>query len=593
MCSRAPTVGLAIAPIRGDQGTPSQPPRISGTDNGTEPSHLELHRTLGAPRKGVSKGPRMNTGTGAAKPNAALARLVQRSDFNQASSATASQRNIVMDAGYFLTCSTNKEWVSTCMANEEFLRQCMEQRDRLQLLLSNTERDTLFKETPTATITPSDEVSSMYEEFPTITSSLHQECKDQGGPVLGNKNDNGWDTVRRKRKRNEKAAEQRELSEGRVQKPPTQTVVLRPICKRNVEDFTTKELRTAIEKIGVNNVDDFTVHRHEKANTIAITTRNSSLVSKFLQIKEIPNEQHGPLAVQPYKAVSSNETRGVIYLNSAHDEPETLVEDLRCYTHRIVAARALGMKKKTILVTFEGKTLPRHVRYVFEVYRVSDYRPRPLVCFGCHQIGHKADVCPIKIKRCGSCGHEHGEVEECQAPPNCVNCDGTHVATSNDCPKRKIPPRNNTRRKNQRTMSATQGDTYTPLSQRTLTPTPSQPTMVSMNNQWANTVRMHKGPTDPARSLYPLTLSSTANTQKRQPGQQSPTSQLPRIPSRDPLDWEVRFAALSRRVEDGFASVQSNTSRIERLESLAMEILTKVNSIGEKFDQFLDPNHGR
>ncbi|CAN7938870.1 unnamed protein product, partial [Ixodes hexagonus] len=146
-------------------------------------------------------------------------------------------------------------------------------------------------------------------------------------------------------------------------------------------------------------MDDFTVHRHGKTDNLAITTKNSLLASKFLEIKSIPNEKLGPQEVQPYKALSSNEIRGVIYLYSAHDEPETLVKELKCNTHRIVAARALGVKKKTILITFEGRTLPRHVRYVFEVLRVAEYRPRPLVCFRCHRIGHKADVCPAEIQR--------------------------------------------------------------------------------------------------------------------------------------------------------------------------------------------------
>ncbi|XP_040072526.1 uncharacterized protein LOC120850721 [Ixodes scapularis] len=205
----------------------------------------------------------------------------------------------------------------------------------------------------------------------------------------------------------------------------------------NVEDFSTKEIRAAIGKTGVKNMSDFTVYRNEKANTIAITTRNSLLAEKFLQIREIPTERQGPREVQPYKALGSNKVRGVIYLHSPHDDPETLVNELICNTHKIVAARALGIKKRTILITFEGRTLPRHVRYAFEVYRVAEYRPRPLVCFGFHQIGHKAVVCPNNIRRCGSCGQEHGEVEDCQAAPKCVHCHGAHVAASNKCPKKK------------------------------------------------------------------------------------------------------------------------------------------------------------
>ncbi|KAG0435325.1 hypothetical protein HPB47_018559 [Ixodes persulcatus] len=267
------------------------------------------------------------------------------------------------------------------MANQAFLRKCMEQREKLQSLLSKNEENNGSKESQTEMTPLRDEVSATNEDFPSLQGSSHQTREEQHGPIIDDNNDDGWDTVRRKRKQDQAAAGQRESFDKNVPKPRTQTVVLRPVCKHNIEDFSTKELRTAIEKIGVNNVDEFTLHRHGKANTIAITSRNSSLFSKFLQITEIPNEQHGQLAVQPCKAMSSNEVRGVIYLNSPHDHPAALVNELRCNTHKIVSARALGIKQNTIIMTIEGKTVSRHVRYVFEVYKVSEYRPRPLVCY--------------------------------------------------------------------------------------------------------------------------------------------------------------------------------------------------------------------
>lgn len=535
----------------------------------------------------------MNVGTGAAKPTAVLTQAIQASIAIPAASAATSQHRIVIDGEYFRTCAANKEWVSTCIANQDFLRQCMEQRERLQVFLPNPELDDGSRDSTAAKSTHCGEIStSMDEDFPPLPSGLDCQHNEQRGPVIGRKNEGAWQTAGSKRKHSDIGEEQRESSEGRIQRPPMQTVVLRPVCKRKVEEFSTKELRAAIEKIGVKHVDEFTVHRHEKANTIAITTRNSFLASKFLQIKEIPNAQLGPQAVQPYKALGSNEVRGVIYLHSPHDEPETLVRELTCNTHKIVTARALGAKKKTILVSFEGRTLPRHVRYVFEVYRVAEYRPRPLVCFGCHQIGHKADVCPMKIKRCGSCGHEHGEVEDCQKSPRCVNCEGAHVATSNECPKRKIPPRHNSRNR-QKTWTAPRGDASSQFSQTVLTTQSSQPILASPDTSWVSTLKMQQGPTDPARPLIPIASTAATNTQQWRPGQQSPTSQPSAIPPKDPLDWEARFAALNQRVEQGFAAVHSNTNRIERLESLAIEILAKVNSIGEKFDRYLDPKYGR
>ncbi|KAG0442510.1 hypothetical protein HPB47_015679 [Ixodes persulcatus] len=313
-----------------------------------------------------------------------------------------------------------------------------------------------------------------------------------------------------KRKYDLISTQQRESSDERTQRPLTQTVVLRPVCKMNVEDFSTKEIRAAIEKTGVKNMSDFTVHRHEKANTIASTTRYSLLAEKFLQIREIPTERQDPQEVQPYKALGSNEVRGVIYLHSPHDEPESLVNELNCNTHKIITARALGIKKRTILITFEGRTWPRHVRYVFEVYRVAEYRPRPLVCFGCHQIGHKADVCPNNIRRCGSRGQEHGEVEDCQAAPKCVNCNGAHVATSNECPKKKIPPGSNSHKKRQK-KPAPRVEEDLQDNILILTPTSSRPLSARPDVSWADRVRMNQVAFNAVRPRRPMASTPAAD----------------------------------------------------------------------------------
>lgn len=543
----------------------------------------------------------MNNGSGTPKPNAALAQAVQMNSGNAAIPAAAPQRSLVIDFDYFRTCTANKEWVSTCMANQAFIQQCIDQRERLQPFLSALKCDDGSRENIDARSPPCSQVSAVYEDFPMLASSSPRDLPmttyeknpkldEQHSPVMMDSNEDGRQAVRGKRKYDLISTQQRESSDERTQKPLTQTVVLRPVCKMNVEDFSTKEIRAAIEKTGVKNMSDFTVHRHEKANTIAITTRNSLLAEKFLQIREIPTERQGPQEVQPYKALGSNEVRGVIYLHSPHEEPETLVNELNCNTHKIIAARALGIKKRTILITFEGRTLPRHVRYVFEVYRVAEYRPRPLVCFGCHQIGHKADVCPNNIRRCGSCGQEHGEVEDCQAAPKCVNCNGAHVATSNECPKRKIPPRSDSHKKRQK-KPAPRVDEDLQDDIIVLTPSPFLPLSARPDVSWADRVRMNQGAFNPVRPRRPMASTTAADKQQLRLGQQIPAEQPADILPRDPSAWEAKLSAMCQKVEEGLASIQSNTRRIERFESLATEILTRMKSIGEKIDRYPVPTN--
>lgn len=220
---------------------------------------------------------------------------------------------------------------------------------------------------------------------------------------------------------------------------PNYTVVLKPICREDVFNIGTKNIRDAITRTSVDD-KECSVHVNEKSNTIAITTRNQQAVDKLLTIGTI--EQKGKaLEMKPYVATSSAQTKGVIYLRG-HDNdetPESLMKELECRTHQISAARIIGQSGRTVLITFESQTLPRYVRYACESFKVSSYRPRPLVCHKCHTLGHKADVCPQDAVRCGGCGHEHDPAVGCKLQPKCINCGGAHVATSNDCPLRKIP----------------------------------------------------------------------------------------------------------------------------------------------------------
>ncbi|KAG0426981.1 hypothetical protein HPB47_025938 [Ixodes persulcatus] len=257
---------------------------------------------------------------------------------------------------------------------------------------------------------------------------------DQEWPLPG--------ATQRKRKRNPLTPEDAEASKAIPQ--PTQTVVLRSIGRKAVNAFTGQDIFDAVKQAGIQSNEQYTVRRNEKANAIAITTRDPLTLEKLLKVKEIRKgtEVH---QLQPYKAMAGNECRGVLYLQGEGNEvtAESLQADIVCKSHKVVAARPMGPKGNTILVTFEGRVLPKKVSYMSEVLNVREYRPRPLVCFRCHAIGHKMDVCPRDTARCGTCGSEHDGMEGCAQTPKCRNCGGAHVATSKECPQRAIPPRRN------------------------------------------------------------------------------------------------------------------------------------------------------
>ncbi|KAG0445700.1 hypothetical protein HPB47_018709 [Ixodes persulcatus] len=205
--------------------------------------------------------------------------------------------------------------------------------------------------------------------------------------------------------------------------------------------FRVRDIVSAAEKAGVTKDDDFKIQYQARTNTIALTAQDEKTAEKLLQLTEV-QKGGDQYAIRPYKAIGRDQIRGIIYLpgDNRDETPETLMQDMKCKTSRIVNARLIGKSKNVVLVTFESKKLPKTVIFSNAILGMKENLPRPIVCFKCYGLGHKTDVCPRKAQRCGHCGQLHDEeMENCHREPRCHNCEGKHVATSNACPKRKIP----------------------------------------------------------------------------------------------------------------------------------------------------------
>jgi hypothetical protein len=92
----------------------------------------------------------------------------------------------------------------------------------------------------------------------------------------------------------------------------------------------------------------------------------------------------------------------------------------------------------TVLIEFKGNTLPRSV-CMYNVSRsVQVYVPKPTICFNCHLYGHIANQCKSTRPTCGFCAGSHNtrdcDKEKETDAPLCVNCKGTHLARSTECP---------------------------------------------------------------------------------------------------------------------------------------------------------------
>ncbi|CAN7948605.1 unnamed protein product [Ixodes hexagonus] len=223
-------------------------------------------------------------------------------------------------------------------------------------------------------------------------------------------------------------------------KPKMQAVVFRPTCKRNVMEFTPRQIKSAAAEAGVKHLENFTLKYNRKANTIAAITKDATTADQLTQFKEISTSD-GAMEFQAVRAQNPDQCKGIVYFKNIPEETdETLLEEVSCRTHKIIQAHIFGPKRSTVLLTFEGTTRPRYVRFCNFTYKVHEYRPKPLVCFNCHRFGHRADICPSENSYCGKCGHEHDESNECTQPPKCRNCGGKHPASDRNCPKRTIQP---------------------------------------------------------------------------------------------------------------------------------------------------------
>jgi len=95
------------------------------------------------------------------------------------------------------------------------------------------------------------------------------------------------------------------------------------------------------------------------------------------------------------------------------------------------------LPSRTVCVKFSGQSLPEYI-YLYDCrYAVSPYVPKARICFSCFRVGHVSKLCKSR-PRCLLCGEvKHTFPELCsraQGPQVCINCSGSHLATSHLCP---------------------------------------------------------------------------------------------------------------------------------------------------------------
>ncbi|XP_055932858.1 uncharacterized protein LOC129962882 [Argiope bruennichi] len=84
-----------------------------------------------------------------------------------------------------------------------------------------------------------------------------------------------------------------------------------------------------------------------------------------------------------------------------------------------------------ILATILGTSLPDSVKLWLTIQKIRPFIYRPRQCSKCYSFLHPSRICS-KDQVCQLCGTEH--VGNCRNPVKCLNCQGSHAATSQACP---------------------------------------------------------------------------------------------------------------------------------------------------------------
>ncbi|KAH9372207.1 hypothetical protein HPB48_019212 [Haemaphysalis longicornis] len=141
--------------------------------------------------------------------------------------------------------------------------------------------------------------------------------------------------------------------------------------------------------------------------------------------------------ITAYIAAPDDSSRGVVHGIPPGTPISELIDNLHAPGYEILTARMLG-KTSTALVTFAGKRVPRGVIFEHAMLSCSLYRPTRPVCYVCHEVGHRADVCPNPdTVKCAVCGLSN-PAKEHECTPRCVLCKGAYPTGDKRCPERLV-----------------------------------------------------------------------------------------------------------------------------------------------------------
>lgn len=108
---------------------------------------------------------------------------------------------------------------------------------------------------------------------------------------------------------------------------------------------------------------------------------------------------------------------------------------------RRVGANGEAFLQNTSVVKlfFLSKKLPDKASIYGIVKQVTEYIPRPMICYNCSSYGYQKKNCLSKYQKCQKCGSIDHTKKSCNKLfAHCYNCGGKHEALSKNCPQWKF-----------------------------------------------------------------------------------------------------------------------------------------------------------
>lgn len=225
---------------------------------------------------------------------------------------------------------------------------------------------------------------------------------------------------------------------------------LKDISNNDIPDSTRKVLLTSTDpsiklsrmnpcriKAGIDKICGTIVSiEHQRSGSLLITTSTFEQVQKLLAVNLFPF---------PPKDVTVNATvswesqfayrkfYAPEFADTPMDELLNFLQPFNVVTVRKLFSDPRRTKVPLFVATFIGQA-PLFLLLGYCKYPLEKYVPSPRRCGKCYRYGHNSTACrgvPL-CRRCGSRDHLYSA---CSNPtPSCINCRGTHEATSHDCP---------------------------------------------------------------------------------------------------------------------------------------------------------------